>query len=73
MAIDDSWQLRGLCRGNHSHLFFPPSTFERKDERRTARVESAGHLPGMPGDVGMSRVRNADSRTVRNLGWIHGK
>ena len=33
MAIDDSWQLRGLCRGNHSHLFFPPSTFERKDER----------------------------------------
>ncbi len=29
----DDWQLRALCRGNHAHLFFPPSTFERKDER----------------------------------------
>ena len=29
----DAWQLRALCRGNHSHLFFPPSTFERKEER----------------------------------------
>jgi WhiB family redox-sensing transcriptional regulator len=27
------WQTQALCRGNHSHLFFPPSTFERKDER----------------------------------------
>ncbi|MBA3361950.1 MAG: WhiB family transcriptional regulator [Acidimicrobiia bacterium] len=29
----DDWQLKALCRGNHAHLFFPPSTFERKDER----------------------------------------
>ncbi len=32
-ALDRSWQARGLCRGNHSYLFFPPSTAERKDER----------------------------------------
>jgi WhiB family redox-sensing transcriptional regulator len=29
----DEWQLRALCRGNHAHLFFPPSTFERKEDR----------------------------------------
>lgn len=30
---DRSWQTTALCRGNHSYLFFPPSTAERKDER----------------------------------------
>jgi WhiB family redox-sensing transcriptional regulator len=30
---DRSWQVKGLCRGNHAHLFFPPSTVERKEER----------------------------------------
>src|SRR3990172_4660294 len=32
-SADRSWQVKGLCRGNHSHLFFPPSNVERKDER----------------------------------------
>lgn len=32
-ARPSDWQVRGLCRGNHSHLFFPPNTFEHKDER----------------------------------------
>lgn len=31
--LDRSWQANGLCRGNHSYLFFPPSTVERKEER----------------------------------------
>ena len=30
---DRSWQHAALCKGNHSYLFFPPSTVERKDER----------------------------------------
>ena len=40
--LDRSWQPVALCRGNHSHLFFPPSTTERKDERerREARAKS---------------------------------
>lgn len=38
----ENWQLEALCRGNHAHLFFPPSTFERKDdrERREARAKA---------------------------------
>ncbi|HSR45476.1 MAG TPA: WhiB family transcriptional regulator [Acidimicrobiia bacterium] len=34
------WQSAALCRGNHSHLFFPPSTFERKDERERREVRA---------------------------------
>jgi len=33
MPNRDDWQMDALCRGNHAHLFFPPSTFERKAER----------------------------------------
>jgi WhiB family redox-sensing transcriptional regulator len=33
VPLDRSWQMTGLCRGNHSYLFFPPSTVERKEER----------------------------------------
>ncbi|MGH8936508.1 MAG: WhiB family transcriptional regulator [Acidimicrobiia bacterium] len=42
VSLNDSWQRRALCRGNHSHLFFPPSTFERKEdrERREARAKA---------------------------------
>ncbi len=42
MTSRDDWQTQSLCRGNHAHLFFPPSTFERKDERerREARAKA---------------------------------
>lgn len=42
VRLSDDWQLKALCRGNHAHLFFPPSTFERKDERerREARAKA---------------------------------
>ncbi len=42
IALDRTWQPVALCSGNHSHLFFPPSTSERKDERerREARAKS---------------------------------
>ena len=29
----ESWQLKAACRGPHASLFFPPTTFERKDEK----------------------------------------
>ena len=38
--IDRSWQMRGLCRGTHSYLFFPPSTVERKDDRERREIKA---------------------------------
>ena len=40
LSYADDWQLRGLCRGNHANLFFPPSTFERKDERERREMKA---------------------------------
>ena len=44
MAIrsEDQWQVRAACRGPQAVVFFPPSHFERKDERseREARAKA---------------------------------
>ena len=39
-SLDRTWQPVALCRGNHSHLFFPPSTQERKDERERREIRA---------------------------------
>jgi WhiB family redox-sensing transcriptional regulator len=30
---DDVWQVKAACRGPQAAVFFPPSYFERKDEK----------------------------------------
>ena len=30
---DELWQLKASCRGPQASVFFPPSHFERKDEK----------------------------------------
>ncbi|MFH1329104.1 MAG: WhiB family transcriptional regulator [Actinomycetota bacterium] len=40
VPLDRSWQLTGLCRGNHSYLFFPPSAVERKEERERREAKA---------------------------------
>lgn len=40
MSRKDDWQLDALCRGGHAYLFFPPSTFERKDERERRELKA---------------------------------
>jgi WhiB family redox-sensing transcriptional regulator len=40
LSPKDDWQLRALCRGNHAYLFFPPSTFERKEERERREIKA---------------------------------
>lgn len=32
-TTDEVWQVRAACRGPQSAVFFPPSSFERKDEK----------------------------------------
>ncbi len=40
MKLSDEWQVDALCRGSHAHLFFPPSTFERKDDRERREMRA---------------------------------
>lgn len=30
---DELWQIKAACRGPQAEVFFPPSYFERKDEK----------------------------------------
>ena len=41
-SAEETWQLRAACRGPQAVVFFPPSHFERKDERteRETRAKS---------------------------------
>jgi WhiB family redox-sensing transcriptional regulator len=42
VRIDDAWQVKAACRGPQAAVFFPPSHFERKDEKveREGRAKS---------------------------------
>ena len=31
--VDDLWQAKAACRGPQAAVVFPPTTFERKDEK----------------------------------------
>ena len=33
LRSDDAWQVKAGCRGPQAAVFFPPSHFERKDEK----------------------------------------
>ena len=39
---DELWQIKAACRGPQAAVFFPPSHFERKDEKleREARAKA---------------------------------
>jgi WhiB family transcriptional regulator, redox-sensing transcriptional regulator len=40
--VEELWQAKAACRGPQSSVFFPPSHFERKDEKeaREARAKA---------------------------------
>ncbi len=33
LRTDDVWQVKAACRGPQAAVFFPPASFERKDEK----------------------------------------
>ena len=33
VRVEETWQTRGACRGPQAAAFFPPSSFERKEEK----------------------------------------
>ena len=38
--VDDLWQVKAACRGPQAAIFFPPSHFERKDEKETREARA---------------------------------
>ena len=46
--IDDLWQAKAACRGPQSSVFFPPSHFERKDEKEAREARAKGICAGCP-------------------------
>jgi WhiB family transcriptional regulator, redox-sensing transcriptional regulator len=40
------WQIRAACRGPQSSIFFPPSSFERKDDKDRREGNAKGICAG---------------------------
>lgn len=38
--LGDDWQLKAACRGPQAAVFFPPGTFERKEEKLGREVRA---------------------------------
>jgi WhiB family redox-sensing transcriptional regulator len=43
---EQAWQLRAACRGPQAEVFFPPSHFERKDEKNEREARAKGICAG---------------------------
>ena len=42
VLAEESWQIRAACRGPQSAMFFPPSHFERREEKEFRESEAKG-------------------------------
>jgi WhiB family redox-sensing transcriptional regulator len=40
--IEDVWQAKAACRGPQAAMFFPPSHFERKDDKEARETQAKG-------------------------------
>ena len=40
LHAEELWQDRAACRGPHTALFFPPSHFERKDDKEARETQA---------------------------------
>jgi WhiB family redox-sensing transcriptional regulator len=44
--LDDLWQPKAACRGPQAAVFFPPTTFERKDEKEARETRAKAICAG---------------------------
>ena len=42
VQVEEIWQVRASCRGPQAAIFFPPSHFERKDEKEARENRAKG-------------------------------
>ena len=42
VLAEQKWQRRAACRGPQAGVFFPPSHFERKDEKEVREANAKG-------------------------------
>jgi WhiB family redox-sensing transcriptional regulator len=40
LHAEETWQDKAACRGPHTSLFFPPSHFERKDDKEARETRA---------------------------------
>ncbi len=40
LRTDDAWQQKAACRGPQAAVFYPPTNFERKDEKLEREVRA---------------------------------
>jgi WhiB family transcriptional regulator, redox-sensing transcriptional regulator len=45
---EEEWQARAACRGPQAAAFFPPSHFERKDEKADREARAKAICQGCP-------------------------
>ena len=38
--LEDVWQAKAACRGPHTSVFFPPSHFERKEDKEAREAQA---------------------------------
>jgi WhiB family redox-sensing transcriptional regulator len=45
---DEVWQVKAACRGPQAAAFFPPSSFERKDEKEARETRAKAICAACP-------------------------
>jgi WhiB family redox-sensing transcriptional regulator len=48
VRVEEAWQVRAACRGPQAAAFFPPASFERKDEKEAREARAKAICAGCP-------------------------
>ena len=66
--VDEAWQLKAACRGPQAEVFFPPSHFERKDEKLEREHRAKAICTTCPVRQPCLELRHPHPRAARHLG-----